>query len=83
MIKIMKLITHIYAIIICSILSPFVIAILAIVFPFAIIVEVINFIKEAISEDEFEHGFWLKLCRDCFMYIKHVYCLIINSPYED
>jgi hypothetical protein len=52
-------------------------------FPFAVIVEVITFIKEAISEDGFEHGVWLKLCKDCFMYIKHVYCLIINSPYED
>lgn len=78
----MKLITHIYAIIICSILSPIVIALLAIGFPFAIIVEVITFIKEAISKDKFEHGVWLKQCRDCFMYIKNVYCLIINSPYE-
>ena len=79
----MKLITHIYAIIICSILSPIVIILLAIAFPFAIIVEIITFIKEAISNDGFEHGVWLKLCRDCFMYIKHVYCLIINSLYED
>lgn len=79
----MKLITHIYAIIICSILSLIVIALLAIGFPFAIIVEIITFIKEAISNDGFEHGIWLKLCRDCFMYIKHAYCLIINSPYED
>lgn len=79
----MKLITHIYAIIICSILSPIVITLLAIGFPFAIIVEVITFIKEAISEDKFEHGVWIKLCRDCFIYIKYVYCLIINSPYED
>lgn len=79
----MKLITHIYAIIICSILSPIIITLLAIAFPFAIIVEIITFIKEAISNDGFEHGVWLKLCRDCFNYIKHVYCLIINSPYED
>jgi hypothetical protein len=79
----MKLVTYIYAIIICSILSPVIIALLIIGFPFGIISEVITFIKEAISEDEFEHGVWLKLCRDCFMYIKHVYCLIINSPYED
>lgn len=79
----MKLITHLYAIIICSLLSPIVIILLTICFPFAIIVEVITFIKEAISNDKFEHGVWLKLFRDCFMYIKHVYCLIINSPYED
>lgn len=79
----MKLITHIYAIIICSILSPIIITLLVISFPFAIIAEVITFIKEAISEDGFEHGIWIKLCRDCFMYIKHIYCLIINSPYED
>lgn len=79
----MKLITHIYAIIICSILSPVVIALLVILFPVAIIIEVITFIKEAISEDEFEHGIWLKLCRDCFIYIKKGYCLIINSYYED
>lgn len=79
----MKLITHIYAIIICSILSPVVIVLLVILFPFAIIAEVITFIKEAISEDGFEHGIWLKLCKDCFIYIKNVYCLIINSPYED
>ena len=79
----MKLITYIYAIIVCSILSPVVIALLAIGFPFAIIVEVITFIKEAISEDEFEHGVWLKQFRDCFDYIKKVYCLIINSYYED
>jgi len=79
----MKLITYIYAIIICSILSLIVIMLLIIGFPFAVIVEVITFIKEAISEDGFEHGVWLKLCKDCFMYIKHVYCLIINSPYED
>lgn len=79
----MKLITHLYAIIICSILSPIVIALLAIGFPFAIIVEVITFIKEAISKDKFEHGIWLKQSRDCFGYIKKVYCLIINSSYED
>lgn len=79
----MKLITYIYAIIICSILSFAVIALLAISFPFAIITELITFIKEAISEDGFEHGIWIKLCRDCFIYIKNVYCLIIDSPYED
>ena len=79
----MKLITHLYAIIICSILSPVVIALLAIGFPFAIIVEIITFIKEAISEDEFEHGVWLKQCRDSFIYIKNVYGSIINSLYED
>lgn len=79
----MKLITHIYAIIVCSMLFPVIISFLIIGFPFAIIVEVITFIKEAISKDKFEHGIWIKLCRDCFMYIKHVYCLIINSPYED
>lgn len=79
----MKLITHLYAIIICSILSIVEITLLVILFPFAIIVEVITFIKEAISDDGFEHGIWLKQCRDCFIYIKHVYCLIINSPYED
>lgn len=79
----MKLITHIYAIIVCSILSLVEIILLVILFPFAIIVEVITFIKEAISDDGFEHGTWIKLCRDCFTYIKHVYCLIINSPYED
>ena len=79
----MKLITHLYAIIVCSILCPVVIVLLAIGFPFAIIGEVITFIKEAISDDEFEHGVWLKQCRDCFIYIKHVYCLIINSSHED
>ena len=79
----MKLITHIYAIIICSILSLVEITLLVILFPFAIIVEVITFIKEAISDDGFEHSIWIKLCRYCFMYIKHVYCLIINSSYED
>ena len=79
----MKLITHIYAIIICSILSPIVITLLVILFPFAIIVEVITFIKEAFSKDKFEHGVWIKLCKDCFIYIKNVYCLIINSLYED
>ena len=79
----MKLVTHLYAIIICSILSPIVIALLVILFPFAIIAEVITFIKEAISKDGFEHGVWIKLCKDCFIYIKNVYCLIINSPYED
>lgn len=79
----MKLITHLYAIIICSILSLVVIALLVIGFPFTIIGEVITFIKEAISKDKFEHGIWIKLCRDCFIYIKKVYCLIINSLYED
>jgi hypothetical protein len=79
----MKLITHIYAIIVCSMLFSVIISFLIIGFPFAIIVEVITFIKEAISDDGFEHGVWIKLCRDCFMYIKHVYCLIINSPYEN
>lgn len=79
----MKLITHLYAIVVCCILFPIVITLLAIGFPFAIIVEVITFIKEAISEDKFEHGVWLKQCRDCFIYIKKVYCLIINVPYED
>ena len=79
----MKLITHIYAIIICSILSLVVIALLIIGFPFAVIVEVITFIKEAISEDGFEHGVWLKQCRDSFIYIKNIYDSIINSLYED
>ena len=79
----MKLITHIYAIIICSILSPVVITLNAITFPFGIIAEIIAFIKEAISEDKFEHGIWIKQCRDCLIYIKNVYCLIINSPYEN
>lgn len=79
----MKLITHLYAIIICSILSLVVIALLVIGFPFTIIGEVITFIKEAISKDKFEHGIWIKLCRDYFIYIKKVYCLIINSLYED
>lgn len=79
----MKLITHIYAIIICSILSPIVITLIAITLPFGIICEVITFIKEAISEDKFEHSIWIKLCKDCFIYIKNVYYLIINSSYED
>ena len=79
----MKLITHLYAIIICSILSLVVIAFLIIGFPFTIIGEVITFIQEVISNDKFEHGIWIKLCRDCFIYIKKVYCLIINSLYED
>ena len=79
----MKLITHIYAIIICSILSLVAIAFLAISFPLAIISELITFIKEAFSEDEFEHGIWIKLCRDCFIYIKNAYCLIIDSLHED
>ena len=79
----MKLITHLYAIIVCSMLSPIVIALLAIVFPFTIIAELITFIQEAISNDKFEHGVWIKLCRDCFIYIKKVYCLIVNSLYKD
>lgn len=79
----MKLVTYLYAIIICSILSIVIITFLAIAFPFTIIAEFITFIKEAISEDEFEHGIWLKQCRDCFIYIRNVFYLIINSPYED
>lgn len=75
----MKLITHIYAIIICSILSPVAIALLTIAFPFGIIGEVITFIKEAISEDKFEHGIWPKLCKDCFNYIKSVYNIILDN----
>lgn len=79
----MKLITHLYAIVICSILSSVVIAFLAISFPFTVIAEVITFIQEVISDDKFEHGSWLNLCKDCFIYIKNIYCLIINSHYKD
>lgn len=75
----MKLIIHIYAIIICFILSLVAITLLVIAFPFGIIGEVITFIKEAISEDEFEHGSWVKLCRECFNYIKGVYNIILDN----
>ncbi len=79
----MKLITHIYAIIICSILSLAIIAFLAIAFPIAIIIEVMTFVREAVSNEGFYHGIWIRICRDCFIYIKNVYSLIINDPYED
>ncbi len=79
----MKLITHIYAIIICSIISIAIITLLIITFPITIIVELITFIKEAISEDRWYHGVWIKQCRSCFIYIKNVYSLIVNDSYEN
>ena len=78
----MKLITHLYAIIICSILSLVLITILIILCPFSIIAEVITFLKELVSGDEYEHGVWIAGCRKCFRFIKEFYNILIDKPYN-
>lgn len=71
----MKLITHLYAIIICFILTIFLIAFIIITFPISIIGNGVRLICALLSKNfcESKYDSWIIFCKEGFLYIKRLY----------